>query len=111
MSLAYFFINAPNEPTLVTGHYVCGELRAVRQWEKLVFENKCDNQRQEWMVGKSGPAPTSPPNNKFRERYNKKTRLHSRRSPGGRVGVRRFELPTPTSLTWCANRAALHPEQ
>jgi site-specific DNA recombinase len=26
------------------------------------------------------------------------------------VGVRRFELPTPTSLTWCANRAALHPE-
>src|SRR5690606_22977473 len=29
---------------------------------------------------------------------------------GERVGVRRFELPTPTSLTWCANRAALHPE-
>ena len=26
------------------------------------------------------------------------------------VGVRRFELPAPTSLTWCANRAALHPE-
>jgi hypothetical protein len=24
------------------------------------------------------------------------------------VEVRRFELPTPTSLTWCANRAALH---
>ena len=28
----------------------------------------------------------------------------------GEVGVRRFELLTPTSLTWCANRAALHPE-
>ena len=27
------------------------------------------------------------------------------------VGVRRFELPAPTSLTWCANRAALHPEK
>lgn len=27
-----------------------------------------------------------------------------------KVGVRRFELPAPTSLTWCANRAALHPE-
>lgn len=26
------------------------------------------------------------------------------------VEVRRFELPTPTSLTWCANRAALHLE-
>lgn len=26
------------------------------------------------------------------------------------VGVRRFELPAPTSLTWCANRTALHPD-
>ncbi len=26
------------------------------------------------------------------------------------VGVRGFEPPTPTSRTWCANRAALHPE-
>jgi hypothetical protein len=33
-----------------------------------------------------------------------------RQSYGEQVGVRRFELPTPTSLTWCANRAALHPE-
>ena len=26
------------------------------------------------------------------------------------VGVTGFEPATPTSLTWCANRAALHPE-
>ncbi len=27
------------------------------------------------------------------------------------VGMTGFEPATPTSLTWCANRAALHPEK
>ncbi len=41
----------------------------------------------------------------------KKSGRGKKNSPASaQVGVRRFELPTPTSLTWCANRAALHPE-
>jgi site-specific DNA recombinase len=41
---------------------------------------------------------------------NKKKTNHKKSDLSSQVEVRRFELPTPTSLTWCANRAALHLE-
>ena len=61
--------------------------------------------------GKSGPAPTSPP-----PKYSLEGELSTAKPAyapgwklGGRVGVRRFELPTPTSLTWCANPDSIAP--
>lgn len=91
------------------------------------FYSKATLKEKQLLIGSVFPEKLIFENNQFRtKRVNeaialmclKKKELQIKK--GGRsdknldssaqVGVRRFELPTPTSLTWCANRAALHPE-